>query len=400
MPKECEVLLYKEDIGEVNNILEVIDKRKSVREYAIILHDLDVEENGDLKKPHYHIFLNFGDTNWKFEYIAKWFNIPAQFVGKIKTNKPLTLRYFTHENCPNKHPYSVYDIVANFDVKALLEKESQKVTLNQLIKQCADGTITPRNYPDHIPAVLYAKHRSKFQAAWEYYNRQYDNAHDSKRDIPVIWVHGPSNAGKTTSCFLFAEERGLSAYKTSTGKDPFSFYNDEEVVVIDDVRANTSMPFNEFVQTIDPHYGSGIASRYSDVVLRKCSMIFITSIYSPVEIFQQYNLDAKDSAVQLYRRLSQVWHVQKDTIEITRYDVDKHEFCFIDRVKNPVPAYVEAQKAKNAATAPTMDTRFIFKQIRDKYETQTSLFPDEEAATPESVDTNTPPNDEKEALPF
>ena len=35
MPKECEVLLYKEDIGEVNNILEVIDKRKSVREYAI-----------------------------------------------------------------------------------------------------------------------------------------------------------------------------------------------------------------------------------------------------------------------------------------------------------------------------------------------------------------------------
>ena len=42
MPKELEAILYPGDGWDPESIIKVLEKRKSVKEYAIILHDKDI----------------------------------------------------------------------------------------------------------------------------------------------------------------------------------------------------------------------------------------------------------------------------------------------------------------------------------------------------------------------
>lgn len=105
-----------------------------------------MDEDGSLKKPHYHVYLNFGDANVQYEHAAKWFNTRPSMVQKIKSSKLLALQYYLHMNQPDKHHYPMETLRANFDVAAFLASESQKASVNKLLAQCADGTITPYNY--------------------------------------------------------------------------------------------------------------------------------------------------------------------------------------------------------------------------------------------------------------
>ena len=46
MPKQMEVKLYPDDGWTVSKIEETLKARTSIKEYAMILHDQDVDENG------------------------------------------------------------------------------------------------------------------------------------------------------------------------------------------------------------------------------------------------------------------------------------------------------------------------------------------------------------------
>ena len=83
MPKQVEVKLYSEDGWTVPRIQDVLKARTSVKEYAMILHDKDVGEDGKPIKDHYHIYLNFGRTNWQFKDVAKWFGIADNQVVPV-----------------------------------------------------------------------------------------------------------------------------------------------------------------------------------------------------------------------------------------------------------------------------------------------------------------------------
>lgn len=82
-----------------------------------------VGEDGKPIKDHYHIYLNFGRTNWQFKDVAKWFGIADNHVVRVKSNKAFVLIYFTHQEEQEKHQYPVDDIVANFDVKEFLRQQ-------------------------------------------------------------------------------------------------------------------------------------------------------------------------------------------------------------------------------------------------------------------------------------
>ena len=98
-----------------------------------------------------------------------------------------------------------------------------------------------------------------------------------------------------------------------------------------------------------------------------------------------------------------MWHVTQPAINISKYNVDMGVFVNTSLRPNPVPAYL----ATLAPALPAIDGDEVLGQLYRTYvptpgyiPEQQTLFPNDEAATPESVDTNTPPNYEKEALPF
>ena len=83
--KRAEILLYAEDGWDSGRIISVIEQKQSIKEYAFILHDSDLDELGQPKKAHYHIYLVFGNCNLQFQHVAAWFQVKPQMVQKIKT---------------------------------------------------------------------------------------------------------------------------------------------------------------------------------------------------------------------------------------------------------------------------------------------------------------------------
>lgn len=229
-------MLYPESNYDSDGILSVIFQYKSTKKYFFILHDQDLDEDGNLKKPHYHVYQNFGKASIKIESVAKWFGIQENYVERVKGRMVDVIRYYTHEKEPEKHQYSYDDITANFDIMAVLEEESEKVDKADLIERCSNGTITRRNFYQFIDAQTYVKYQKTIESAWDYYERCKEIEFGNRRALEVIWIFGKTGTGKTTIATLFAEHAGLLYYLSASGKDAISDYKDEDVLILDDPR--------------------------------------------------------------------------------------------------------------------------------------------------------------------
>ncbi len=393
MAKHLEIVLYAEDGWNDGKIESVVQSKQSVKQYAYILHDKDLDDDGQLKKPHYHLYLNFGQNNVQFEHVAKWFNTSANKVERIKTSKLFTIQYYLHKNEPGKHQYPLEAIRANFDAAAFLEGASKKASFQKILEQCADGTITPYNYEDYIDPVTYAKHGNQIARAWDYAEHSWGKKADGRRDCRVIWAYGQSGVGKTTVCRLYAEKLGLSVYLTATGADPLSHYCGQPALILDDLRPNPKIfTYEALLKTLDPHHNAPVHSRYRDKTLQ-CSHIFITTIEHPRDFVSEYKLPLKDSAVQLYRRLDEIWEVTEDTIRAEKYDLKHKIFSPFFTTENPLKVYLRELAADPMRVCSTN----IFRQIVADSKSQLEI---EGVLQPSACTEETTTNDETENLPF
>ena len=161
MPKRAEIVLYAEDGWDSGRIISVIEQKQSIKEYAFILHDSDLDELGQPKKPHYHVYLGFGNCNLQFQHVAAWFQVKPQMVQKIKTSKLLLLKYYLHCNCPEKSQYPLEKLTASFDVQKLFQTHAQAMRLEDILERCAQGIITRQNFQEFIDRPSTPKTRRK-----------------------------------------------------------------------------------------------------------------------------------------------------------------------------------------------------------------------------------------------
>lgn len=91
-----------------------------VKEYAFIEHQFDINENGDLKKEHYHLYVNLHKKKTYggvYEIINKWCEncTQPQLITDI-TNVPLFIRYLVHKDDLDKYQYEITDIFSNMEI--------------------------------------------------------------------------------------------------------------------------------------------------------------------------------------------------------------------------------------------------------------------------------------------
>lgn len=141
-----EVLKY----GELSE--EEIKTIKSAYKFAYILHDKDTDENGEIKKPHWHIIVEYKNARG-LTSIAKALNVEMNLVKIVKSKRAM-LRYLLHVDNDEKYQYEFDKIKQSgyndsiWNKRTLSEEEAvlkvieiieQKEikTTKQLIRECA-----------------------------------------------------------------------------------------------------------------------------------------------------------------------------------------------------------------------------------------------------------------------
>lgn len=116
---------------------------KTIKRWAYVCHDKDVfsaedEENnkehkqGTPKPRHWHIVIEMGTKQVEVDTIAKWFDIPMNFVDIAKGAGAFMdcVAYLTHEEAKQlalgKHHYADDEIKSNFDFRTELLKRAER----------------------------------------------------------------------------------------------------------------------------------------------------------------------------------------------------------------------------------------------------------------------------------
>ncbi len=138
-----------EEVFNLETAVAICEKYKSIKRYAIILHDKDVYTSKDVvlynrkhpeaprnvgaqKDDHIHIVLDLGTSQY-VDMVASWFDIPANlmYVASGKGAFLDCVEYLTHEH-PNQQEqgktlYPDEEVIANFDFrKALNERHAKR----------------------------------------------------------------------------------------------------------------------------------------------------------------------------------------------------------------------------------------------------------------------------------
>lgn len=130
----------QEKLIDLDELQETLDKYKTIKRYAWILHDQDVwtEEDeakadndwtkaGEKKPPHVHIVISTEKASTDVEMIARWLKIPSNFIDIPKGVGAFLdcVQYLTHEEPEQqekgKYLYDNELVHANFDWRKELD---------------------------------------------------------------------------------------------------------------------------------------------------------------------------------------------------------------------------------------------------------------------------------------
>ena len=295
-----------------------IEKIKSVLadmpcRFAYVLHDKDVLETGDAKEPHWHIYINFGQTSWNSDNVAKRFNVAENFVSKVKGKSGDMLAYLTHQNAPEKHQYPEEDVISNYDWKAdkekTLTKRGNEKRADEIRDNIVNGEWRDYNIHMHVTPKEFYLHDRVIKSAFEFRARKLRGAN---RVMQAIYIYGDSGTGKTTLAKMMAEEKKMSIYVSSGSNDVLDDYKGEDCIILDDLRPSC-MGLSDLLKMLDPNTSSTVKSRYKNKVL-ECKMIIITTTL-PIETFFHKVFESdNETAIQLQRRCESLFYLTSKTM--------------------------------------------------------------------------------------
>lgn len=156
------LLLYPEDA--THNL--ALEKIKVNYDYAYILHDKDVTEDGEIKKAHWHVVINVGkNARWNTA-IADELGITPNYVEKCgKLDR--ALQYLVHYNEPDKYHYDLEEVHGNLKTRLKIEINKDEKTEGEKVVELLD-------YIDNHVGYLKIRDFSRYCASngyWDVFRR-------------------------------------------------------------------------------------------------------------------------------------------------------------------------------------------------------------------------------------
>lgn len=296
-------IVQNQDLLTVD-IQEVCMKYKTIKKWAYILHDKDDT------RPHYHIYINFGNNGVSHELVASWFEVPPNFVSKVKGRTTDMLLYLTHgnESQKHKHQYDPSEVVSNFAFET--EIENSKIIGN--FKEYSFAQML--KYIDTLPISDKCKAHSQLERLWRIECSMLTFNPD--RNVDVVFICGKAGTGKTYYAKKLLSSMDYDYCISSSSNDPFQDYLGQRAIILDDMR-DTAFELPDLLKILDNNTSSSVRSRFANKVFNG-SMIILTSSVPLNFWYKEYRYNSVDTLDQLYRRIN--IYVEVKDKEILVYD--------------------------------------------------------------------------------
>lgn len=117
---------------------ETLQRLSDFSEYVYILHDMDVDEDGVLKKPHYHWLVSSKSPISK-QTVSNRLGVPDNSFDFCRSFKAFLL-YMIHANSPDKHQYSMEELQGEFK-RSLLTGDQERALVSTCLAKIQAGEI-------------------------------------------------------------------------------------------------------------------------------------------------------------------------------------------------------------------------------------------------------------------
>jgi len=136
-------------------------------EHVVILHDKDLDDEGKIKKPHYHAVLCMKNASWQ-SAISKEIGLSERFIQQIR-NEEASLCYLTHKNEEKKHQYNVSEVSGSSRMLGRMKNFLEKETKGEG-ERCMELFEFIEKYPGNLTVSVFAKHCASVEM-WDVFRR-------------------------------------------------------------------------------------------------------------------------------------------------------------------------------------------------------------------------------------
>ena len=113
------------------NCDEVLERLKALfPQFAYIVHDMDVDDNGELKKPHIHWVGQRSACT--LDFVASHIEIPENTIEYCRKFKR-SIRYLIHKDSPSKFQYEQEKIFSSFDLTKYFDDDYLNNMLDEIV---------------------------------------------------------------------------------------------------------------------------------------------------------------------------------------------------------------------------------------------------------------------------
>lgn len=349
-------MMYVQDLEHLpfenlEKLMNHIETEIKPMQAAGILHDKDINDEGNPANPHVHVMMHFKNARSLYQ-IAKLLHDKPERVEKWKGYAETGFSYLIHEteNSFDRYQYNPAEVISNFNYPAFLEEVRKKVKAKNkgklikektLIKNYLDAILSGKMSKEEVESKLNASQLARYHRQIEIIHQKWlensarkwkEKMSKERKRIRTIWLYGYAGVGKTRKAKKIAEDLKDSYFITGSNNDPFQEYVDEHIVILDELRPS-AFNYSDLLKMFDPYNIGGVSpARYKDKKLVVHTFI-ITTPYSPKEFYEavarnnRKQFDVKiDTFYQLARRLDEVIHLTEDGSEIELYDKQFDDF--------------------------------------------------------------------------
>ena len=319
---------------------------KTIKQWAYILHDKDDT------RPHYHIYLNFGNSSADTAMVGGWFGVADNFVHKIQGRKTDMLQYLIHanESQKQKHQYSPSEVVSNFDFMT-------EIALSKIVGDFKHYSYAQQvQYCNSLPIADKAKAFTQLKKLWELECQCASLITDRKLD--VVFICGGGGVGKTYYAKKMLTSMELDFCVSSSSNDPFQDYMGQKAMILDDLR-DRSFELEDILKILDNNTKSSVKSRFNNKVFNG-EMIVITSSVPLVYWYSAYKNNSYDNLKQLYRRIT--CYIEITSTEIRVYNEGVNDY---GKPTGNAAIFVNELSQLRKETSATRDMVSVFGKICD-----------------------------------